>query len=46
MMKWDVVREGFEGKRPAYVPWSYWFTGEATEKSNIPAKCTPIKRRK
>lgn len=32
MNKRDVVRMVFEGKKPPYVPWSFWFTQEAREK--------------
>lgn len=32
MTKRDVVRLVFEGKKPPYVPWSFGFTHEATEK--------------
>jgi uroporphyrinogen decarboxylase len=32
MTKREVVRLVFEGKKPPYVPWSFGFTHEATEK--------------
>jgi len=30
--KRDVVAAVLRGERPPYVPWSFWFTGEAAEK--------------
>lgn len=32
MTKRDVIKLVLEGKRPPYVPWSYWFTIEGQEK--------------
>lgn len=32
MQKRDIVRMVFEGQQPPYVPWSYGFTHEATQK--------------
>jgi len=32
MTKRDVIRTVLDGKRPPYVPWSFWFTQEAQDK--------------